>query len=97
MKQKFKIKSFWILSLILIIILSVSFVFQINTIASETKLIHIYTERLEAASQENELLIINSAKKNSLDNVKDLIKSFGFERVDKVHHIRVLDGVVVAK
>ena len=88
---------FWILSLVLIIVLSVSFIFQINTIASKTRLIQVYDNRLEIAEQENELLIINSAKKNSLDNVKNLIEYFGFERVDSVHHIKVLDGVVVAK
>ena len=87
MKKKFKLKSFYILFLVLIIVLSISFIFQIDTIASETKLIHIYTERLEMAEQENELLIINSAKKNSLSNIKDSIDLLGFERIEKVHHI----------
>ena len=96
MKQKFKIKSFWVLSLILIIILSVSFIFQIGAIAFETRLIQVYGERLEVVNRENELLIVNSAKKNSLDNVKNLIESFGFERVDSVHYIK-RDDIVVTK
>ena len=94
MKQKFKLKFFLIISLILIIILSASFVFQIGAIAFETRLIQVYGERLEVVNRENELLIVNSARKNSLDNIKNLVESFGFERVDSVHYIKRDDIVV---
>lgn len=94
MIKKFKTKSFYILSFASIIILSVLFVFQINIIASETRLINTYTERLEVVNQENELLTVNSAKKNSLSNVINLIESFGFERVEKVHYIHERGEVV---
>ena len=97
MKIKNKLKFFWTILFVLIILLSISFIFQINIIASETKLIHTYTERLEIANKENELLVINSTKKNSLSNIKGSIDFFGFERVEVVHYIEVSDGLIVAR
>lgn len=97
MKAKNKLKLFWSLSLVLIIIFSISFIFQINIIASETKLIHIYTERLEIANEENEFLVVNSIKKNSLSGIRDSIEFLKFERVEMVHHIEALDELIVAR
>ena len=97
MKAKNKLKLFWSLSLVLIIIFSISFIFQINIIASETKLIHTYTERLEIANKENELLVISFVEKNSLSGINDSIELFSFERVEVIHYIEVSDGLIVAR
>lgn len=97
MKIKNKLKFFWTIPFVLIILLSISFIFQINIIASETKLVHTYTERLEIANKENELLVINFVEKNSLSGTNDSIELFGFERVEVVHYIEVSDGLIVAR
>ena len=86
-----------LLSIILILILSIFFVFQINFIAAETKLIQIYEEKLDEIQQENEILVVNSNKINSLDNIKEQVELFGFERIENVHHIKLLGDVVVAR
>ena len=88
-------KLFWVLSLILTIILLASFVFQVNAVAFETKLIQDYENKLEAANQENENLTVNSARINSLD--PHLIESFGFEKTGKIHYIKVLEEMVAAQ
>jgi hypothetical protein len=97
MKIKNKLKFFWTILFVLIILLSISFIFQINIIASETKLIHTYTERLEIANKENELLVISFVEKNSLSGINDSIELFSFERVEVVHYIEVSDGLIVAR
>ena len=97
MKIKNKLKFFWTILFVLIILLSISFIFQINIITSETKLIHTYTERLEIANKENELLVISFVEKNSLSGINDSIELFSFERVEVVHYIEVSDGLIVAR
>jgi len=97
MKIKNKLKFFWTILFVLIILLSISFIFQINIIASETKLIHTYTERLEIANKENELLVISFVEKNSLSGINDSIELFSFERVEVIHYIEVSDGLIVAR
>lgn len=97
MKIKNKLKFFWTILFVLIILLLISFIFQINIITSETKLIHTYTERLEIANKENELLVISFVEKNSLSGINDSIELFGFERVEVIHYIEVSDGLIVAR
>lgn len=70
-----------------------SFVFQVNAVAFEIKLIQDYENKLEAANQENESLIVNSARINSLD--PHLIEPFGFEKTVKIHYIKVLEEMAV--
>ena len=88
MKTKISSKAFWTLSVTLIIILSVFFIFQINFITAETRLIQLYEERLETANQENETLIVNSFRVNSLENISELAETFGFEKIEKIYYIR---------
>ena len=92
-KLKFHLKLFWVSFLILTIIILNSFVFQVNAVAFETKLIQDYENKLEAARQENETLTVESARINSLDS--HLIKPFGFEKTGKIHYIKVLEEMVV--
>ncbi len=94
LKLKFLLKLFWVLSPILIIVLLTSFVFSVNAVAFETKLIQDYENRLEAAGQENETLTIDSAGINSLDLLREPL---GFEKTGKIHYLRVLEEMVVVK
>jgi len=71
-----------------------SFVFYVNAIAFEIKLLQDYENKLEAASRENETLFIDSARINSLDS---LIEPLGFEKIGKIHYIRVLEEMAVVK
>lgn len=70
-------------------------VFQISSLASESRMIQVYEDKLEAVNQKNETLIINSVRANSLDNIQKLTGTLGFERIRDVHHIRLLGDVVV--
>lgn len=91
------LKFFWILSIILIIALIGFYVFQINSIVSESYQIQNYQKTLNAISQKNEILEINLAQVNSLENIKNQIEELGFEKVGQVHYIRVLESQIVTK
>lgn len=91
------LKMVLILSLILIISLLVFYIFQINALVSESYLLQSYQKKLNEESLKNEALLINSAQVNSLGNIKKKIQELGFEKVEKVHYIRVLETQIVTK
>lgn len=97
LKWRFSLKTFWALSFISIIILLVFYIFQINSVTSESYLLQNYQKRLNQLRQENEILEIDLAQVNSLINVEKQIETLGFEKVDKVYYIQVLESQIVTK
>lgn len=97
LKWKIILRVFWILSIFSILAFLVFYVFQANAQVSERYLIQKYEKRLSEFSKENKSLGINSVQLNSLNNITTLINELGFEKIDKIHYIRVLDGQVVTK
>lgn len=94
LKWKFSLKTFWSLSFISIIILSTFYIFQINSVVSESYLLQNYQKKLNQLRQENLILEINLAQVNFLGNVEKKIENLGFEKVDKVYYIQVLENQI---
>jgi len=88
---------------LLIIILSIFYIFQANVEAREKYLFQRYENQLIQSLKENQNLIISSIQTNSLNNIVGLleeqVQSGGrnFEKVDKIHYIQILDTQFVAK
>jgi len=79
-----------------IISLSIFYIYQTNLEVSERYLVQEYTKKISDFSGENKVLEISSAKSSSLDKMAQLVESSDYERIDKIHHIKVLNGYVVA-
>ncbi|PIR72469.1 MAG: hypothetical protein COU42_01280 [Candidatus Nealsonbacteria bacterium CG10_big_fil_rev_8_21_14_0_10_36_24] len=84
-------------SVILIIGLLIFYVFQINTEISVRFSIKEYQKRITELSNQNKILAINSTQNGSLEKMAEIIASQDFEKIDKIHYIRVLNTQVVAK
>jgi len=97
LKLRFNLKIVWILSIFLIITLLVFYIFQIKSVISEGYLLQNYQKKLNKLSQENEILEINLAQVNSLGNIEKEIQKLGFEKIDKVYYIQVLESQIVTK
>jgi len=95
LKLKFNLKLFWVLSLILILILLIFYIFQFNVLTSTSYKIQNSQKKINEFSVENENLEIRLAKLNSLANIETLIKEFNFERVEKIHYIKILESQIV--
>ena len=95
LKWKISLKFCWISSLILIISLLVFYIFQLNLLFSQTYLIQNYEKNLEQLSKENATLEINSIQANSLGGIEAQIKELGFEKIENIEYIRVLESTVV--
>lgn len=90
-------KLFWIFSILFIITLLFFYIYQVNVEISERYLIQNYNKKLREVSKENQDLEIKEAQTNSLDKIVELLKPLNFEKANKIHYIRILDGQVVAK
>ena len=91
---KISLKIFWIFSFVSILAFLVFYIFQVNILVSEISLIQSYEKKLADLLRENETLTINSAQVNSLDNLEQLIQQFGFEKVRKIHYIKISEEIV---
>jgi len=97
LKLKFSLKAFWIITLILIGTLLIFYIFQINEMTKGIYLLKIYERKIADLSKENKTLEITSSQLNSLENLEGLVKNLNFEKIDKIHYIRVLESQVVTK
>lgn len=95
LKWKISLKFFWILGFILIITLLILYIFQLNLLFSQTYLIQNYEKKLEQLSKENAALEINSIQANSLETIESQIKELGFEKIENIEYIKVLENRVV--
>ena len=103
LKGKFTLRRFYSIGILLIIILSVFYVFQANIDVSKKYLVRQYESELNQILNKNQNLIISSVHLNSLDDVAALLEKpvqpgeLSFEKIDKIHYIQILDTRFVAK
>lgn len=93
-KQKYSLKNFLILNIILIVLLIGFCIFQVNSLITKGYLVQNYEKQLNDLTVENEGLEIKFGKINSLENIDTLVKNLNFEKVDKIYYIRILEGQV---
>jgi len=95
LKWHLGLKVFRFLSVILIIGLLAFYVFQVNTEISARFLTKEYQKRVAELTNQNKILAINSIQNGSLGKIAEIIASQDFEKIDKIHYIKVLDTRVV--
>ena len=81
----------------MILFLLTFYIFQINSVISGGYLIQNCQKKITELSKENETLAIDSARINSLNNVENRIKELGFEKIEKVNYIKILENQIVTK
>ena len=88
------LKIFWVIGFVLISLLLALYVFQVSRLVSETYTLQSYQKRVSQIFEENKILEINLAKTNSLSNITPKIKELGFEKINAVNYIQVVDNSV---
>jgi len=94
---KSAMRVFLFFSFLSIISLSGFYVFQAINENNDKYLIEEYEMKLSEASRQSQNLEINLAETNSLDSIIALAEKFNFEKVEKIHYIKVLSNQMVAK
>ncbi|RLC35114.1 MAG: hypothetical protein DRZ76_01015 [Candidatus Nealsonbacteria bacterium] len=87
----------WILCLLLVGFLLVSYIVQANQLTRTSFSIASYEEKLASVSQENEELEISLSQASSLANLESLLKSLNYVEVNKIHYIQLLEGQMAAR
>ncbi len=96
-KWRISLKLFWLLTFLSMVALLTFYIFQVNAAVSERYLIQEYEKRIGEVSKESQNLVISSAQVGSLDKAEELLEALNFEKINKIHYIRVLDTQVVTK
>ena len=96
-KPKFRKKIHHILFAIIVLVSLGLFFVQQNILAQQKSCLADYTEQLIRFSDENENLEVGFLEKNHLNNVEAIAKELNFERTQKIHYIRALEGAVATK
>lgn len=96
--SKISSRTFGAFGLILIGVLSVIYIFQVNSMIKEAYLVRNYQRKLKELARENKILEVNFSQSNSLANLEKLIiKDLKFEKIEKIYYIEVLGNQVVSK
>jgi len=90
-------RTVWISGFILITFLLVFYIFQVNEMTKAGFFVSNYQRKIAELSQENKNLEINFSQVNSLANLEILLNNFNYEKIEKVHYLKVLGTTVVAK
>ena len=96
-KRNFGKKTFYISTFILLPILLALFFVQENKLVKERNLFENYTKRTIELTNKNGDLEMGFLEKNHLENIKIIAKELNFEKAEKIHYIRVLEGTVVSR
>lgn len=94
---KLNLKMLSILGFILIVFLLGIYIFQVSSLISETYILQNYQKIVAQILEENKILEINFAKTNSLSNITPKIEELGFEKINAVNYIQVVDNSVARK
>lgn len=90
-------RRFWIICSILIISLSVFYIFQVNALASELALIEGGDRSSNKLKTENEKLQVKLMETCSLENLETKVLDLNFEKVTEVSYIKALETWVAVK
>ncbi len=90
-------RRFWLICSILIISLSVFYIFQVNALASELALIEEGGRNSNKLKTENEKLQVKFMETCSLENLETLVQDLNFEKVTEVSYIKALETWVAVK
>ena len=89
--------SWMILGTFLIAILLVFYICQVTQITKAGFFISNYEKQIAEFSQESQSLETNFPRLNSLANLETILNNLNYEKVEKVHYLRLPGATVVAK
>ncbi len=93
---KINLKIFWILSIFLIAALLGIWIFQINLLAKNSRLVSLAQYRLTELSQKDVLEDLETFKQG-VSEIEKLAQSLNFEKIDKVLYIQAVESTVLAR
>lgn len=97
LRRRSSLRFFWPISLLLIGVLLVLYIFQINSTIQQTYIFQNYEKKLGELRAESENLDVYTAKSVSLENLEKLVQNLNYEKSEKITYIQVPESQVVTK
>ncbi len=94
---KINFKMFLILSFAIIITLLGFYIFLISSFSLETYQLQNYQKTIKKLTEENKALEISLVKINTLEKIEPKIQELGFEKIDTIHYLQVLETPILTK
>jgi cytoskeletal protein RodZ len=86
-----------VFTFVLMVALLISCVFQLNKYTAGYFTLQDYQQKLDRLTEENRGLEVQFSSSDSLNRVFSYAGGDGFEKVDQVDYIQLLDGTALAK
>ena len=103
LRKKLNLNRLFFTGIFLMVVLSVFYIFQANNEISKKYLITQYESELSNLSKKNQDLTVNSIQINSLNGSAELLEQpnkengLNFEKIDKIHYLKILDTRFVSR
>jgi len=86
----------WVPTIIITLLLSISYIVQVGALSQEIYLTQNYKERLSALSENNKFLDISFSKMDSLSNIDEHIDGSRFVKSENIKYVRLLDSSIAS-
>lgn len=83
-----------ILGLVLSALLLIFYIFQVSELTQASFFSVQYEKEIASLLQTNKSLEASLSRGNSLDNLEALLSTLDFQKVEKIHYIRIIDSQV---
>ena len=87
----------WISAVILIAIFLVGYIFQVAQSTEAGFLISNYEKKITDLVKESKILESDFSRLNSLADLETVLSGLSYEKIEKIHYLRVPGSQVVAK
>ena len=95
--NRFSARTFWILSISSIALLSVVYIFQVNGVANASRQISIIQERLDQFARRSNNLEPGFVQAEPFPDLELLAGDLDFEKIGKIQYIDLTAGAVAVK
>ncbi|MFA5349384.1 MAG: hypothetical protein WC309_03395 [Candidatus Paceibacterota bacterium] len=95
--KKMKLRGFWVISIPLLAILSLIYVFQVNAITNNAYNIANLQKETKKIAQNNEGLEVKITQQAYLPNATKIAENLLLEKINRIEYLNVAQGVAVAK
>jgi len=96
-KGKMQLKGFWGLSIAILIVLTLFYIYQVNAITNQSYNISILEQKAKKMTQVKEGLEVKLTQEQYLPNATKLAADLQLEKIDRIEYINPAKPVAAAK
>ena len=96
-KEKIRLKGFWGLSIAILLVLTLFYIYQVNAIINQSYNISVLEQKAKKMTQIKENLEVKLTQEQNLPNATKLAADLQLEKIDRIEYINPAKPVAAAK